>query len=192
MKATLIFITLSFCQTLVFALEPYSATYSATWFGFKIGSENRSLSVKDGIYYYHSDAKGKTPFKEYKFSAKSTFTIDDSGVRPISYQEKNIEDDVIKSNKNFELNGDEIDRLSLFIAIPDLIRKNPTKKNLKFKVNNGKNITIHNYQIKNINKDYVEVIEKDKKIEIKFSKTNNYLPIFYKIKNVRSILDKVN
>lgn len=194
MKATLIFVTLSLFHTLTLALTPYSAKYSVTMLGIKIGTEYRTLKAEDEKYYYQSSIKtnniGKSLYKDLEFSAESVFSEDHSGITSFSYQEKSIEDGDTKKDIKIDLKNRRFDRLSLFFALPNVIINNPTKTNFYFKVNDGKNIKTHNYQIKTNNKDYVEVVEKDKKIEIKFSKKMNYLPTYFKIKNISSKFEK--
>jgi hypothetical protein len=196
MKATLVFAALSLLHTLTLALTPYSAKYSVTMLGIKIGTEYRTLKAEDGRYYYQSSIKtnniGKSLYKDLEFSAESVFSVNHSGITPFSYREKNIEDGNTKKDINIDLKNREFDRLSIFFALPNVIINNPTKTNFYFKVDDGKNIKTHSYQIKTNNKDYVEVVEKDKKIEIKFSKKMNYFPTYFKIKNISSRLEKFN
>ena len=196
MKTLLTFIIFYLFHTLVLALTTYSATYSAHLFSVEIGTDNRTLDMKDNAYLYQSNTKtnrkGRLFYKNIDFKAKSIFTINDSKIIPISYKEKNVENGEIEKDINIKLKNKEFDRLSLFIALPNAIKNNSTKTNFNFTVNDGEKIETHHYQIITNNKKYVTVLEKNQDIKIKFSKEMNYFPVFYKIKNISFEFEKFN
>ena len=98
--------------------------------GIKAGIDNRTLTIKDGLYYYRSNAEttgfGKL-IKDYKIAAEAILDINDSGINPLSYKElSTINGSIQKNIKINSANGD-LDPLSLFLVLSNEIQNNPTK-----------------------------------------------------------------
>ncbi len=184
MKSIIITILCCLINTTVSALTPYEATYTLSWFGIKAGVDNRKLTVKNNLYHYKSNAKttglGKL-IKDYNIEAEAILSIDHSGVNANSYSVFEVINGVIEKNITIKLKNDDLDPLSLFLALSNEINNNPAKINFDFMVNDGKKIERHRYQIvESDDANTVKIIEKDKNIELHFSKTQDALFTFFK------------
>jgi hypothetical protein len=184
MKSIIITILCCLINTTVSALTPYEATYTLSWFGIKAGVDNRKLTVKNNLYHYKSNAKttglGKL-IKDYNIEAEAILSIDHSGVNANSYSVLEVINGVIEKNITIKLKNDDLDPLSLFLALSNEINNNPAKINFDFMVNDGKKIERHRYQIvESDDANTVKIIEKDKNIELHFSKTQDALFTFFK------------
>jgi len=184
MKSIFIAIFFYLVNTSVSALTPYEATYTLSWFGIKAGVDNRKLTVKNNLYHYQSNAKttglGKL-IKDYNIEAETILGIDHSGVNADSYSVLEVINGAIEKNIAIKLKNDDLDPLSLFLVLSYEIQNNPTKTNFNFKVNDGKKIERHHYQIVKDNDDnLVKIIEKDKNIELHFARNQDALLIFFK------------
>ena len=171
-------------NTTVNALTLHTAIYSLSMLDIEVGIEERVLTVKNDLYYYQSKAKstglGKL-IKDYNVEAQAILSIDHSGINGSSYSILEVIDGVIKKNKAIELKNDELDPLSLFLALSNEINNNSTKTSFDFKVNDGKKIEQHHYQIvKSDEANVVKIIEKDKNIVLHFAKNQDALPIFFR------------
>ncbi|RUM76946.1 MAG: hypothetical protein DSZ14_08645 [Candidatus Thioglobus sp.] len=184
MKSIIVTILCCLINTATSALIPHKATYTLSWSGIKVGVDNRKLTVKNNLYHYQSNAKstgfGKL-IKDYNVEAEAILSIDHSGVNAGSYRVLEVIDDVIKKNIAIELKNDDLDPLSLFLALSNEIKNNPAKINFKFRVNDGKKIEWHHYQImKSDDANTIKIIEKDKNIELHFSKNQNALFTYFR------------
>ncbi len=184
MKSIIVTILCCLINTATSALTPHKAAYTLSWSGIKVGVDNRKLTVKNNLYHYQSNAKstgfGKL-IKDYNVEAEAILSIDHSGVNAGSYRVLEVIDDVIKKNIAIELKNDDLDPLSLFLALSNEIKNNPAKINFKFRVNDGKKIEWHHYQImKSDDANTIKIIEKDKNIELHFSKNQDTLFTFFK------------
>jgi len=184
MKSIIVTILCCLINTATSALIPHKATYTLSWSGIKVGVDNRKLTVKNNLYYYQSNAKstgfGKL-IKDYNVEAEAILSVDHSGVNAVSYRALEVIDDVIKKNIAIELKNDDLDPLSLFLALSNEIKNNPAKINFKFRVNDGNKIEWHHYQImKSDDANTIKIIEKDKNIELHFSKNQNALFTYFR------------
>ena len=195
MKSILIAFCLYLVNVSVSALTPYEASYMLSISGVKVGIDRRILTIEDGSYHYQSDARttgiGKL-VKDYKIAAKTILDIKDSGINSRSFTIKEtINGDIEKDIKINLVNG-ELDPLSLFLVLPHEIQKNPTKTNFNFKVNDGKKVEQHYYQIiKSNNDNIIKIIEKNKNIEMHFSKNNDTLLTFFKNQKISLRIENV-
>jgi len=184
MKSIIVTILCCLINTATSALTPHKAAYTLSWSGIKVGVDNRKLTVKNNLYYYQSNAKstgfGKL-IKDYNVEAEAILSIDHSGVNAGSYRVLEVTDGVIKKNIAIELNNDDLDPLSLFLALSNEINNNPAKINFDFRVNDGNKIEQHRYQImESDDANIVKFIEKDKNIELHFSKNQNALFTYFR------------
>ena len=184
MKSIVVTILCCLINTATSALTPHKATYTLSWSGVKVGVDNRKLTVKNNLYHYQSNAKttgfGKL-IKDYNVQAESILSIDRSGVNAGSYRVLEAIDGVIKKTIAIELKNDDLDPLSLFLALSNEINNNPAKINFDFRVNNGKKIEWHHYQImESDDANTIKIIEKDKNIELHFSKNQNALFTYFR------------
>ena len=184
MKSIIVTILCCLINTATSALTPHKATYTLSWSGIKVGVDNRKLTVKNNLYHYQSNAKstgfGKL-IKDYNVEAEAILSIDHSGVNAGSYRLLEAIDGVIKKTITIELKNDDLDPLSLFLALSNEINNNPAKIDFDFRVNNGKKIEWHHYQImKSDDANTIKIIEKDKNIELHFSKNQNALFTYFR------------
>jgi len=196
MKSIIITILCCLINTAVSALTPHKATYIVnrhinSWLSVEIGVDNRKLTVKNNLYHYQSNAKttglGKT-LKDHKRETEVILSIDHSDVNGDSYRVLEarvleVIDGVIKKDEPIELKNDDLDPLSLFLALSNEINNNPAKINFDFRVNDGKKIEWHRYQImESDDANTIKIIEKDKNIELHFSKNQDALFTYFKNK----------
>ena len=184
MKSIVITILCCLINTSTSALTPHEATYTLSWSGIKVGVDNRKLTVKNNLYHYKSNAKttgfGKL-IKDYNVETESILSIDHSGVNVDSYSVLEVINGAIKKNIAIKLKNDDLDPLSLFLALSNEINNNPDKIDFDFRVNDGKKIEQHRYQImESDNSNTVKIIEKDRNIELHFSKSQNALFTYFK------------
>lgn len=171
-------------NTTVNALAPHTAIYTLSMLDIEVGIEERVLTVKNDLYYYQSKVKstglGKI-IKDYNVEAQAILSIDRSGVNGGSYRILEEIDGIIKKNIAIELKNDDLDPLSLFLALSNEINNNSTKTSFDFKVNDGKKIEWHHYKImESDDANTIKIIEKDKKIVLHFSRNQDALPIFFR------------
>ncbi|MBE8189962.1 MAG: DUF3108 domain-containing protein [Candidatus Thioglobus sp.] len=179
---------LLFLSTLTQALEPHTATYSLSVAGFKIADERRVLSQKNNIYYYSAHAKTSGPmslFKDYEIDAKSSFIIDEFGLKSKHYQYFERDGKTIKKDINIRPENQQIDPLSLFLALSQALEKNPAQTDFYFLVNDGEEIKRHHYQqAKSEDKNLIKIIRPGKQLEAYFAKDKNYFPVLIKSKKI--------
>ncbi|SMM98861.1 hypothetical protein SPONN_59 [uncultured Candidatus Thioglobus sp.] len=178
MKNLLFLLLLS---TSAFALKPHTATYTLSVSDFEIALENRTLSKKEGVYYYNASAKTTglaSLIKDYEITAQSIFTINEFGLRSNKYQHFERDGDVIKKDINITPKNLQIDPLSLFLAFTNALEKNPNQTDFYFTVNDGEEAEEKHYQqVKSEDKNLIKIVNLKKKLTAYFAIDKHYLPV---------------
>ena len=180
----------------VLALKPHTATYTLSMLDFEIATEQRILSKKNNNYHYLAHAKTTglaSIIKDYEIKAESSFTISQFGIYSSHYKYFERDGKKIKKDIDIKLKNQQIDPLSLFLALADALAKNPKQTDFYFTVNNGKQTEQQHYQqVANDNPNLIKIINPAKQIEAYFAKHKNYLPISVNKKKFSYKLDSVS
>lgn len=175
------FILLFLFSGSVFALTLHTATYALSISGFEIANEQRVLSQKNQVYTYTENAQTiglAKLIKDYQVRAYSEFSIDEFGLNSKHYRLLERDGKKVKKDIDIHPQNQQIDPLSLFLALTYALEKNPTQKNFYFWVNDGKKVKKQHYQrVKNDDTNLTKVINIQDDIQAYFAKDKHYLPV---------------
>lgn len=179
MKSLLLFLF----SSSVLALTPHTANYtlSSSLMYINLAKDQRTLSVKDGVYSYTENAKTTgiiSLIKDYEIYAKSVFVINKFGMQTKHYQNFERDGNTVKKDINIYPTTRQLDSLNRLLAITNLLEKNPNKKDFYLLVNDGKVLEQQHYeQVQSDDDNLIKVISKEKNIEAYFAKNKHYLPV---------------
>ncbi len=172
----------------VMALKPHTVTYTLSISDFEIANETRTLSKKDDVYHYAAHAKTSgfaRLIKDYQIDAESSFVINKFGVQPTHYKLLERDGKKVKKDIDIQLSNQQIDPLSLPLALTQALERNPAQTDFYFSVNNGKKVKQHHYQqVKYEDKNLIKIIRPGKQFEAYFAKDKNYLAVLIKRKKL--------